>query len=179
MMEGVAIPEATVSTRARRDTISAGSTIKKSKSERVAQAPTPMAFNFGSLPLEDRFEWAGKNVMIERPVKGGSGDYAPVLETPSCPVAAAASAALAALLAVYSHNNWMPDDETDCCLKCQKEFTMTFRRHHCRNCGLIFCALCTPQAITLPDKGYRESVRVCEACFKVVSEYLQVKYSED
>lgn len=129
-MEGVAIPEATVSTRGRRDTISAGSTIKKSKSERVAQAPTPMAFSFGSLPLEDRFEWAGKNVMIERPVRGGSGDYTPVLETPSCPVAAAASAALAALLAVYSHNNWMPDDETDCCLKCQREFTMTFRRVH-------------------------------------------------
>jgi hypothetical protein len=32
---------------------------------------------------------------------------------------------------------------------------------------------------TTTDKGYRDGVRVCEACFKVVSEYLQVKYAED
>jgi hypothetical protein len=129
MEGGMAIPT-TTPMRLRSDTVSEG-TGKKSKPERVAEARTPMTLNFGSLPLEDRFEWAGRNVMIERPAKGGSGsggDFSPVLEAPSCPVAAAASVALAALLAVYSHNNWMPDEETDTCLKCQRDFTMTFRR---------------------------------------------------
>ena len=43
---------------------------------------------------------------------------------------------------------WMPDEKTDSCLQCRKKFSLFCRRHHCRGCGKIFCALCCPK-----DKG--------------------------
>jgi len=41
---------------------------------------------------------------------------------------------------------WMPDDAVDSCLRCDMPFTFLRRRHHCRSCGLIFCAECAPRA---------------------------------
>jgi hypothetical protein len=64
------------------------------------------------------------------------------------------------------HAMWMPDAATDACLKCTKPFTFLRRRHHCRACGLIFCAECAPRAsnravIQGDDSPYK---RVCMDC---------------
>jgi len=38
---------------------------------------------------------------------------------------------------------WVPDNQTKICMLCASTFTVVKRRHHCRNCGKIFCANCT------------------------------------
>ena len=35
--------------------------------------------------------------------------------------------------------HWMRDEAVDKCMKCGVEFTFTERKHHCRDCGKIFC----------------------------------------
>ena len=37
---------------------------------------------------------------------------------------------------------WQNDKEVKGCPTCQKKFTLTFRKHHCRLCGQIFCQFC-------------------------------------
>ena len=35
--------------------------------------------------------------------------------------------------------HWLRDEAVDKCMKCSVEFTFTERKHHCRDCGKIFC----------------------------------------
>ena len=35
--------------------------------------------------------------------------------------------------------HWLRDEAVDKCMKCSVEFTFTERKHHCRNCGKIYC----------------------------------------
>lgn len=37
---------------------------------------------------------------------------------------------------------WEKDEEISYCNKCRQEFTLFIRKHHCRNCGKIFCYKC-------------------------------------
>jgi len=50
------------------------------------------------------------------------------------------------------------------CHLCRQAFSMTKRKHHCRNCGQIFCADCTADRIPLPHYGIEKEVRVCSIC---------------
>merc|ERR1711998_101735 len=66
---------------------------------------------------------------------------------------------------------WMDDRASDDCLRCDKPFTMTVRRHHCRACGSLFCYRCVKNTksglgIALPESfGYHgEHVLVCRDC---------------
>ncbi|KAL7673676.1 hypothetical protein ACOME3_008528 [Neoechinorhynchus agilis] len=52
----------------------------------------------------------------------------------------------------------------DSCFLCRDAFTFTNRKHHCRNCGDIFCQKCSSQKLPLPKFGFNEEVRVCDAC---------------
>ena len=36
--------------------------------------------------------------------------------------------------------HWLKDEAVDNCMQCNAEFTFTERKHHCRDCGKIFCA---------------------------------------
>lgn len=42
-------------------------------------------------------------------------------------------------------SNWLPDDVTTNCMLCGMQFSLFWRRHHCRVCGKIFCAQCCPR----------------------------------
>lgn len=52
-----------------------------------------------------------------------------------------------------------------CCHHCRSEFSFTLRKHHCRNCGQIFCGQCSAKMCTLPKFGIEKEVRVCDVCY--------------
>ncbi|XP_054717965.1 lateral signaling target protein 2 homolog [Uloborus diversus] len=60
---------------------------------------------------------------------------------------------------------WMPDELSSNCMACKIQFTILRRRHHCRNCGKIFCSRCSSNSIPLPRYGHLKPVRVCNQCF--------------
>ncbi|KAG8196612.1 hypothetical protein JTE90_014169 [Oedothorax gibbosus] len=60
---------------------------------------------------------------------------------------------------------WMPDELSPNCMACKVQFTIIRRRHHCRNCGKIFCSRCSSNSIPLPRFGHLKPVRVCNQCF--------------
>ncbi|XP_048486463.1 lateral signaling target protein 2 homolog isoform X2 [Plutella xylostella] len=60
---------------------------------------------------------------------------------------------------------WVPDIAAPDCMRCSAHFTAFRRRHHCRNCGKVFCASCSSNSIPLPRYGQLKPVRVCEECF--------------
>ncbi|BFZ02350.1 hypothetical protein BsWGS_05387 [Bradybaena similaris] len=61
--------------------------------------------------------------------------------------------------------SWLPDEQTSDCMSCQVPFTFLRRRHHCRNCGKIFCSRCSSNFVPLPHFGHEMAVRVCNRCF--------------
>ncbi|VDD80894.1 unnamed protein product [Mesocestoides corti] len=45
---------------------------------------------------------------------------------------------------------WAADGSSPVCMSCGTRFTMLRRRHHCRACGRLLCASCTPHRVPLP-----------------------------
>lgn len=45
---------------------------------------------------------------------------------------------------------WQPDAEVSDCPICGQHFTFWYRKHHCRKCGRVVCASCSPHRITIP-----------------------------
>ncbi|KAG5263318.1 hypothetical protein AALO_G00263570 [Alosa alosa] len=61
---------------------------------------------------------------------------------------------------------WLKDDEATQCKQCQKEFSISRRKHHCRNCGDIYCSSCSSNELALPS--YPKPVRVCDICHSLL-----------
>ncbi|GFR90665.1 FYVE, RhoGEF and PH domain-containing protein 6 [Elysia marginata] len=66
---------------------------------------------------------------------------------------------------------WVPDARVTMCMLCLVEFTLTWRRHHCRSCGRIICAQCSQNKAPLRYLKYKPS-RVCDECFDKLKEVL-------
>ncbi|XP_004700445.1 FYVE, RhoGEF and PH domain-containing protein 6 isoform X2 [Echinops telfairi] len=60
---------------------------------------------------------------------------------------------------------WIPDTRVTMCMICTSEFTLTWRRHHCRACGKIVCQACSSNKYGL-DYLKNQPARVCEHCFQ-------------
>lgn len=58
---------------------------------------------------------------------------------------------------------WKDDSEVNECAACNAGFSLTNRKHHCRNCGEIFCTNCSAKQTLM--SGYKKPQRVCEGCF--------------
>eukprot|EP00027_Filamoeba_sp_ATCC50430_P011279 CAMPEP_0168562616 /NCGR_PEP_ID=MMETSP0413-20121227/12226_1 /TAXON_ID=136452 /ORGANISM="Filamoeba nolandi, Strain NC-AS-23-1" /LENGTH=199 /DNA_ID=CAMNT_0008594071 /DNA_START=13 /DNA_END=609 /DNA_ORIENTATION=- len=67
---------------------------------------------------------------------------------------------------------FVPDTAFEKCQCCSSEFSLTNRRHHCRYCGQLLCAECTPRQAKLPFTMYSSPVRVCNRCVEAVPDKL-------
>uniref|UniRef100_A0A8C5D101 phosphatidylinositol-3,5-bisphosphate 3-phosphatase n=1 Tax=Gadus morhua TaxID=8049 RepID=A0A8C5D101_GADMO len=59
---------------------------------------------------------------------------------------------------------WVPDHMASHCFNCDSEFWMAKRRHHCRNCGNVFCKDCCHLKLPIPDQQLYDPVLVCSTC---------------
>ncbi|GFR91664.1 hepatocyte growth factor-regulated tyrosine kinase substrate [Elysia marginata] len=55
--------------------------------------------------------------------------------------------------------------DAETCTRCRVQFTVVQRKHHCRNCGEIFCKNCSSKTSTIPKLGFERQVRVCDSCY--------------
>ncbi|KAM3611263.1 uncharacterized protein V6R79_015712 [Siganus canaliculatus] len=60
---------------------------------------------------------------------------------------------------------WFPDHLAAQCYGCESRFWLATRKHHCRNCGNVFCASCCDQKIPVPSQQLFEPSRVCKTCY--------------
>ncbi|ESN94003.1 hypothetical protein HELRODRAFT_193868 [Helobdella robusta] len=69
--------------------------------------------------------------------------------------------------------------ESDACEVCSTPFYWNFklmiekkvlgvRQHHCRHCGRAVCMSCSNQTIQIPNMGFEQLTRVCQACHETV-----------
>jgi len=63
-----------------------------------------------------------------------------------------------------SPRRWVRDDEAPTCAKCQGEFSLVTRRHHCRMCGNVFCSKCCDHFVLMQELGYEDEQRICDIC---------------
>jgi len=59
-------------------------------------------------------------------------------------------------LRLVPRKHWAHDDDHSGCYACNTPFSIFFRRHHCRFCGLIFCSNCSENAV--------QGERACNSC---------------
>ncbi|KAF8672843.1 hypothetical protein HU200_049179 [Digitaria exilis] len=69
-------------------------------------------------------------------------------------------------------DHWVPDEAVSKCTACAADFSAFNRRHHCRNCGDIFCDKCTQGRTPLTADADAQPVRVCDRCMAEVTQRL-------
>ncbi|XP_009772832.1 protein FREE1 [Nicotiana sylvestris] len=69
-------------------------------------------------------------------------------------------------------DHWVPDEAVSKCTACGSAFNAFVRKHHCRNCGDIFCDKCTQGRTALTADENTPAVRVCDRCMAEVSRRL-------
>lgn len=71
-------------------------------------------------------------------------------------------------LAKQTGRKWADDSEATACITCNSQFTITNRKHHCRNCGQIFCADCSAKRAPMPN--FKNPQRVCDFCYSEIQQ---------
>eukprot|EP00808_Paulinella_micropora_P000673 g43933.t1 len=67
--------------------------------------------------------------------------------------------------AVLTARTWVEDKDAKECMNCKVVFTFVVRKHHCRNCGGIFCSSCSNKKMAILKYGLTDPVRVCQNCY--------------
>ncbi|XP_066568174.1 WD repeat and FYVE domain-containing protein 3 isoform X2 [Amia ocellicauda] len=62
-------------------------------------------------------------------------------------------------------DHWVKDEVVDSCSGCAVRFSLTERRHHCRNCGQLFCQKCSRFQSEIKRLKISSPVRVCQNCY--------------
>ncbi|KAL5197024.1 hypothetical protein ABZP36_000536 [Zizania latifolia] len=73
-------------------------------------------------------------------------------------------------------DHWVPDEAAKKCYSCAVDFSPFNRRHHCRNCGEIFCDKCSQGRTALTAEDNAPLVRVCDRCMAEVSQRLSIAH---
>lgn len=67
--------------------------------------------------------------------------------------------------------HWMSDEQCVDCFNCHQPFTPIRRKHHCRQCGRVFCGNCSSyrvNSINLYMYTKFENKRLCEYCYNLL-----------
>ncbi|XP_064594359.1 FYVE and coiled-coil domain-containing protein 1-like isoform X3 [Liolophura sinensis] len=64
---------------------------------------------------------------------------------------------------VHATEKWIEDSEVHNCMGCRIEFSFTTRKHHCRQCGRIFCWNCSNNWVMTTHSN--KKARVCNGCY--------------
>ncbi|XP_042902902.1 uncharacterized protein [Parasteatoda tepidariorum] len=75
----------------------------------------------------------------------------------------------------FQKPGWLPDADVNTCPICDSKFTAFRRKHHCRNCGRIFCSNCCSQKVPLPHFGMPDAEKVCNDCKNLVELLYKLK----
>ncbi|CAB4066173.1 WDFY3 [Lepeophtheirus salmonis] len=67
-------------------------------------------------------------------------------------------------------DHWWKDEGVESCVDCGVKFTIYERRHHCRNCGKVFCSSCSQYQAEIPRLKIMHPVRVC-SCINMYVRY--------
>jgi hypothetical protein len=59
---------------------------------------------------------------------------------------------------------WVPDSFSSTCLLCERHFGLWTRRHHCRSCGTLCCASCSPARERCLGFPHDKRQRICVTC---------------
>ncbi|KAL7838207.1 hypothetical protein AOLI_G00266110 [Acnodon oligacanthus] len=62
-------------------------------------------------------------------------------------------------------SRWYPGHLPTRCYGCESKFWLAARKHHCRNCGNVFCASCCDQKVGVVSQQLYEPNRTCQACY--------------
>ncbi|XP_074302414.1 protein FREE1-like [Silene latifolia] len=73
---------------------------------------------------------------------------------------------------IEEKEHWVPDEAVNKCTSCGSNFNAFVRKHHCRNCGEIFCDKCTQGRTPLTLDEDATPVRVCDRCMAEVTQRL-------
>ena len=73
----------------------------------------------------------------------------------------------------------VPDENSDHCFACKTKFNWRNRRHHCKSCGLLFCANCSQKQLSFvvgleDDKHQEKERRVCDMCANGIEECIKL-----
>ena len=69
-----------------------------------------------------------------------------------------------------TQTHWVKDSAVDECKLCGVRFTFSERKHHCRNCGNVFCGKCSNQEICIPHLNITKPARVCRNCYATLAQ---------
>ncbi|VDN01177.1 unnamed protein product [Thelazia callipaeda] len=70
----------------------------------------------------------------------------------------------------YGSKGWLIDEASQKCMYCQGAFYyISNRRHHCRNCGGIFCSSCSRRTFFRVYENKGGNVRVCIKCYEFMT----------
>ena len=64
---------------------------------------------------------------------------------------------------------WRPDETSGLCSRCNVQFSLLVRRHHCRKCGNIVCDNCSKDRVILTNINNGKPARVCAPCKAMLS----------
>ncbi|CAH1111054.1 unnamed protein product [Psylliodes chrysocephalus] len=62
-------------------------------------------------------------------------------------------------------DHWLKDEGADYCASCSIKFNIYERKHHCRNCGQVFCSKCSRFECEISRLRILKPVRVCQTCY--------------
>lgn len=96
---------------------------------------------------------------------GSKGEYGRSRSSPSSPINVNGGSLMEERRMPEAPPRWIPDGDAPRCMACASSFTPFRRRHHCRNCGGVFCGVCSSGSAPLPKYGLTKAVRVCRECF--------------